>query len=192
MGFKNIFLLLSLVFFAAVAYGQKVKYKDLFLLLNSKQYSDAEPFLRKFLKDNPDHPNGLLYMWIIFQERSNKDDVLKLTDVLQHHIDSAVLFYEKAYKEIDEKEVKRNDEYYESYKRRDLRTGDFAIKLSDVQFDVEKKIQGLKERKTRAGLLKGYLTAAEALYGKANGQFRDLQSNYAGTRELLLRSDEGM
>ena len=192
MGLKNIFLSLSLIFFALTAFGQKVKYKDLFLLLNNKQYSDAEPFLRKFLKDNPDHPNALLYMGIIFQEKAIKDDVLKQTEMLQHHIDSAVIFYEKAYKEIDEKEVKRNDEYYESYKRRDLRTGDFAIKLSDVQFDLEKKIQGLKERKTRAGLLKGYLTAAEALYGKANGQFKDLQNNYTGTKELLLRSDEGM
>jgi hypothetical protein len=190
MGFKNIFLLLSLVFFAAVAYGQKVKYKDLFLLLNSKQYGDAEPFLRKFLKDNPDHPNGLLYMGIIFQERSNKDDVLKQTEVLQRHIDSAVLFYEKAYKEIDEKEVKRNDEYYENYKRRDLRTGDFAIKLSDIQFDIEKRIQGLKERKTRTGSLKQYFTATETLYGKTNSEFKALQSNCDGIKELLLRSDE--
>jgi len=191
MGFKNIFLLLSLIFFAAVAFGQKVKYKDLFLLLNSKQYGDAEPFLKKFLKDNPDHPNALLYMGITFQEKANKDDVLKQTEYLQHHIDSAILFYERAYKEIDEKEVKRNDEYYESYKRRDLRTGNFAIKLSDVQFDLEKKIQGLKEKRTRSGLLKEYLTIAETLYGKANSQFKALQGDYGGAKELLLRSDEG-
>src|SRR6185295_2160842 len=111
MGFKNIFLSLSLVLFAVAAFGQKVKYKDLFLLLNSKQYADAEPFLKKFLKENPDHPNALMYMGIVYQEKSNKDDVLKQTELLQRHIDSAVLFYDKAYKEIDEKEIKRNDEY---------------------------------------------------------------------------------
>src|SRR5258706_5796960 len=191
MGFKDIFLSLSLIFFAVAALGQKVKYKDLFLLLDNKQYSDGEPFLKKFLKDNPDHPNALLYRGIIFQEKSNKDDVLKQTEVLQHHIDSAIIFYEKAYKEIDEKEIKRNDEYYENYKRRDLRTGDFAIKLSDIQFDIEKKIQGVKERRTRSGLLKEYFTAAEGLYGKASGEFKALQSNYASAKELLLRSDEG-
>ncbi len=191
MGFKNIFLSLSLILFAVVSFGQKVKYKDLFLLLNGKQYTDAEPFLRKFLKDNPDHPNGLMYMGMIFQDKSNKDDVLKQTERLQHHIDSAVLFYEKAYKEIDEKEIRRNDEYYENYKRRDLRTGDFAIKLSDIQFDIEKKIQGLKERKTRSGALKEYLRLSDSLYGKASGEFKTLQSNYAGPKELLLRSDEG-
>jgi hypothetical protein len=180
-----------MLLFAAIAFGQKVKYKDLFLLLNSKQYGDAEPFLKKFLKDNPEHPNALMYMGIVFQEKSNNDDVLKQTEVLRHHIDSAVIFYEKAYKEIDEKEIRRNDEYYENYKRRDLRTGDFAIKLSDIQFDIEKKIQGLKERKTRSGSLKEYLTSAEALYGKANSEFRALQGNYAGTKEFLLRSNEG-
>jgi len=92
MAFKNIFLSLSLVLFAAAAFGQKVKYKDLFLLLNSKQYADAEPFLKKFLKENPDHPNALMYMGIVYQEKSNKDDVLKQTELLQRHIDSAVLF----------------------------------------------------------------------------------------------------
>jgi hypothetical protein len=101
VGFKSILLSLSLIFFAVLAHGQKVKYKDLFLLLNGKQYNDAEPFLRKFLKDNPEHPNALLYMGIIFQDKSNKDDVLKQTEQLQHHIDSAVIYYDRAYKEID-------------------------------------------------------------------------------------------
>ena len=191
MGLKNIFLSLTLIFVSVWAYGQKIKYKDLFLLLNAKQYTDAEPFLKKYLKDNPDNPNALLFMGIIYHEKSNKDDVLKQTEVLKSNIDSAVIFYDKAYKLMTEKEIRRNDEYYESYKRRDLRTGDFAIKLSDVQFDLEKRIQVLKERKTRVTTLSGYYGSAEALYGKSKEQFKILQNSFSGERELLLRSDEG-
>ncbi len=190
MGLKKIFLSLILILVCVWASGQKIKYKDLFLLLNAKQYSEAEPFLKKYLKDNPDNPNALLFMGIIYHEKSNKDDVLKQTEVLKYDIDSAVIFYDKAYKAITEKEIKRNDEYYENYKRRDLRTGDFTIKLSDVQFDLEKRIQGLKEKKTRVATLRDYYQAAEALYGKSLEQFKTLQNNYPGEKELLLRSDE--
>lgn len=190
MGFKNIFLLLGIMGISSMTYGQKIKYKDLFLLLNSKQYTEAEPFLRKYLKDNNDNPNALLFMGIIFHEKSNRDDVLKETEVLKLHIDSAVIFYDKAYKTITEKEIKRNDEYYESYKRRDLRTGDFNIKLSDVQFDLEKRMQGLRERKTRVAAMKEYLSSAESLYGKAIEEFKLLRTNFPGERELVLRSDE--
>lgn len=189
---NRIFLSLWLVLIAAAGFSQKVKYKDLFLLLNTKQYDVAEPFLKKFLKDNPEHPNALLNMGIIYQEKSNKDDVLKQTVLLTQHIDSAIIFYERAYKEIDEKEVKKNDEYYESYKRRDLRTGDFAIKLSDVQYDVDKRMQGLKERKTRVLLLKDQFGTTESLYAKANDSFKALQAAYGGEKELLLRSNDAV
>ncbi len=190
MAFSRVFISISLILIVIGADGQKVKYKDLFPLLNNKQYTEAEPFLKKFLKENPDHANALLYMGIIFQDKASKGDVLKQTEIVQHRIDSAVIYYDKAYKEIDEKEIKRNDEYYEGYKRRDLRTGDFAIKLSDVQFDIEKRVQGLKERKTRLGALRQYLTEAETLYGRAQTEFKALQGGFPGTREFLLRSDD--
>src|SRR6187402_1359315 len=119
----------------STAYGQKIKYKDIWGLLNTKQYESAEPFLKRYLKDNTDNPNAYLYMGIIFHEKSSKDDVLKQTTRMISNIDSAIFFYDKAYKTITEKEVKRNDEYYAMYNRRDLRTGEFGVKLSDIQFD---------------------------------------------------------
>src|SRR5688572_12564016 len=110
-------------------FGQKVKYKDIFGLLSSKQYESAEPFLKKYLKENTDNPNAYLYMGIIYQDRANKDDILKNTRKTIAYMDSAIYFYDKAYKGLTEKEVKRNDEYYQLYNRRDLRTGEFGVKL---------------------------------------------------------------
>lgn len=192
MVYRSIFLSFILIWVASASYGQKVKYKDLFLLLDAREFDKAEPFLRKFLTDNPEHPNALLFMGIIYQEKSNKEDVIKQTDLLTHHIDSAVIFYEKAYKKIDEREVKKNDEYYESYKRRDLRTGEFSIKLSDVQYDIDKRIQGLKEKKTRIFTLKEQLTAAETYYNKSLTRFQSLQAAYGAQKDLLLQSDDAV
>jgi hypothetical protein len=171
-------------------YGQKVKYKDLFGLLSSKQYEQAEPFLKRYLKDNDDNPNAFLYMGIIFQEKAGKNDILKQTSGAIANMDSAILFYDKAYKTITEKEVKRNDEYYQMYNRRDLRTGEFGVKLSDIQFDLEKKKEGLREKIDKVKMVKYYFDLSDTLYRRSNRLFRSIQDIYPGEKEFLLRADE--
>jgi hypothetical protein len=179
-------------FSVSAAYGQKVKYKDLFGLLSSKQYEQAEPFLKRYLKDNEDNPNAFLYMGIIFQEKANKNDVLKQTNMALANMDSAIIFYDKAYKTITEKEIKRNDEFYQVYNRRDLRTGEFGVKLSDIQFDLEKKKEGLRERIDKIKMVKYYFDLADTLYRKSNTLFRAIQDAYPGQKEFLLRADENV
>lgn len=179
-----------LFFCVSSTYGQKVKYKDLFGLLSSKQYEQAEPFLKRYLKDNDDNPNAFLFMGIIFQEKAGKNDVLKQTKIALANIDSALIFYAKAYATITEKEVKRNDEYYQAYNRRDLRTGEFGVKLSDIQFDLEKKKEALLERAGKIKMTKFYFTMADSLYKKSNQLYVGLQSKYKDETSLYLRYNE--
>jgi hypothetical protein len=171
-------------------FGQKVKYKDIFGLLSSRQYESAEPFLKKYLKENTDNPNAYLYMGIIYQERANKDDILKNTRKTIAYMDSAIYFFDKAYKGLTEKEVKRNDEYYQLYNRRDLRTGEFGVKLSDIQFDLEKKMESLREKIDRVKMTKYYFALADSFYRKSNALYRELQGTFPGEKELYLRSDQ--
>src|SRR4051794_11714234 len=95
------FIALVLLLAPACVYGQKVKYKDIFGLLSTKQYETAEPFLKKYLKENDDNPNAYLYMGIILQEKSSKMDILKQTPMVLAYIDTAIFNYDKAYKTID-------------------------------------------------------------------------------------------
>src|SRR6188508_2984352 len=129
---KKVGFLKFMMFFLLVttAYGQKVKYKDIFALLSTKQYEQAEPFLKRYLKENDDNPNAYLFMGMIFQDKSAKMDVLKQTDLAVSSMDTAILFFDKALKTIDEREVRKNKEYYQAYNRRDLRTGEFGVKQS--------------------------------------------------------------
>ena len=163
---KTIYFSLIFSVFGFNAAAQKVKYKDLFILLNAKQYEQAEPFLKKYLKENDGNPNAHLFMGSIYHDNAGKKDILLQTDLMLSNIDSAVFFYDKAYKAITEKEIGRNEEYYEAYSRRDLRTGKFEIKLSDVKFDLEKRMQGLNERKEKIKTLVTQYKKAESAYGQ--------------------------
>jgi hypothetical protein len=183
-------ILVLLLLSVTISYGQKkVKYKDIFELLNSKQYEQAESFLKGYLKENDDNPNAFLFMGLIYQEKSQKDDVLKQTKLAISHMDSSIYWLSKAYKTITEKEVKRNEEYYQSYNRRDLRTGDFGVKLADIQFDLEKRMQGLREKIDRVKMVKHFFMLSDSLYRKTSALYQRIISGFPSEREFYLRSD---
>lgn len=127
--------------------AQKLKYKDLYTSLRAKDYIEVEPLLKDFLSDPKqiDHPNANLQMANVYQEKSitNNSDI----DAKVMNIDSAIYYYNKAMALINERDLKKNDKYYEVYYRRDLRTGKMGIKLSDIQLDIENKISDLNENK---------------------------------------------
>ncbi|MFZ5972505.1 MAG: hypothetical protein ACOYXA_13015 [Bacteroidota bacterium] len=181
-------ILIALCAFPAAA--QKVKYKDLYILLNARQFDQAEPFLRRYLADEKENPNAHLFMAQLLQEKSVKADVLKEADRAKVLADSAILYYDLAMKGITERELKRNGEYYEAYSRRDLRTGEFGIKMSDIHLDIEKRVQMLKERSSRITLLNRQFQQIQKLYTSVVNQFVAIQKSQPGWKEFLLRSDE--
>ncbi|MBL7875417.1 MAG: hypothetical protein JNL53_07115, partial [Cyclobacteriaceae bacterium] len=184
-------LIFALLFLqVTLAIAQKVKYKDLIELLNAKQYEMAEPFLKRYLKDNDDNASAYLYMGIIYQEKSLQNDLLKQTEALILNLDSAIFFYEKAHPMITEKEIKKNDENYQMYTRRDLRTGEFGIKQSDVQLDLETRTKALKEKRDKVKPLKNHFVQSEKLYLRSMDFFKAIQERFANEKELFLRSDD--
>jgi hypothetical protein len=190
---RRVSVLALLLIPSVLVFAQKVKYKDLVVLLNAKQYETAEPFLKKYLKENTDHPNAHLFMGIIFQEKSLSIDLLKHTTIALANADSAILFFDKAYNSITEKELKRNDEYYqEMYSRRDMRSGEFVIKLSDVRLDLETRVKNLKERKEKVRELKSNFDTAERLYAKSNDAFKSIKAKYNSENEFYLQSDQAL
>jgi hypothetical protein len=107
-------------------------------------------------------------------------------------MDSSIIFYDKALKTIDEREVRKNKEYYQAYNRRDLRTGEFGVKHSDIQFDLQKRIEGLKERTDKVKMVKYYFFTADTLYKKSNAMFRTIQKTYPAEHQLYLRGNDSI
>lgn len=186
------FKFLVIFLFTVPCFGQKVKYKDIYGLLRAKQYDAAEPVLKQYLASNDDTPSAYLYMGLILEEKSSRIDILKQTDPAISMMDSSIFFLNKAYATITEKEVKRHDEYYEIYNRRDLRTGEFGVKLSDIQFDLEKKRDALKARIDQVKMVKHYFTLADTLYKKSTALFTGIQLKYPTQKEFFLRADDAL
>ncbi|NOT76481.1 MAG: hypothetical protein HOP08_16255 [Cyclobacteriaceae bacterium] len=189
MNIKSLLSAFLLITLSSAAFGQKIKYKDLFVLLNAKQYDQAEPFLKKFVKENPEHLNASLYLGIVYQEKAAKMDMLKETKALVTNLDSAVFYFDRVNKGMTEKELSRNEEYYEIYSRRNFRTGKFDITLSDAKLDLETRLK-LKERGAMIVAMKYQLTSASNAYYHAQKRFTDIQKSYPSRKELLLRADE--
>jgi hypothetical protein len=191
MAIKRFILPFVFVLLAFSAFAQKVKYKDIYTWLANKQYNEAEPFLKRYVKENDDNPNAFLYMALVFENESGRYDVLKQTSSLLYSLDSSLLFLDKAFKTITEKELKRNDEYYEMFKRRDLRTGEYGVKLSDIQFFIEKKQQELREKTDKVKLTKQYFVMSDSLYTVTQTAFSGIADKFNNNKSLLLQADQG-
>lgn len=175
---------------STMAFSQKLKYKDIFALLSTNQYEAAEPFLKKYLKETTDNPNAYLYLGFIYEQKSSKEDVLKNTGQALTTIDSAIMLFTKANSMITDKEIKKEKDYYAMYSQRDLRSGTFEIKLAHIQYDLQKRVDALRERIDKIKMVKHYFNEAETGYKRCNEIYISLQQAYPGLREFYLRADD--
>ncbi len=183
-----VFILFSL----NTVFAQKIKYKDLFPTLNAKNWEQGGPQLKAFLSDpkNSDAPNANLQLGLMMEDKFLKLDAAADTVALINAGDSAVFYLERAKSLITEKEVKKNDEYYQSFFRRDLRTGDFGIKVSDVHLDIEKKVEVIENRIANARDLDKKVKLVEKSDRDVQEKYKQLTSQYREYNQLLLGADE--
>ena len=73
---------------------------------------------------------------------------------------------------------------------RDLRTGEFGIKVSDVHLDIEKKIESIKNRVADVKAINSKLNRIGNLHKKAMDDYRSLTSKYDSYNQLLLAASE--
>ena len=174
-------ILLGIILTGFGSYAQKkVKYKDLYVLLRAKNYEVASDFLVTFLIQEPDHPNANYQMGLMLEQKLKELDLLNDTEAIVTRADSSIFYFDKAKGLITEKEVKKHDDdYYELYKRRNLRTGKFEVILSDVQLDIEKRVEALN-------LLKGEVNVVKERFAKAISFYEKVQQTYSALKEKYI------
>ena len=184
--------LILLILIGHSSVGQKIKYKDLFPLLDAKNYEEGGPKLMQYLSDpkNAEDANAHLQMGLMLEHQYLQFDVIDDSSKIYAKGDSAVFYFETAKTLINEKELKKHDEYYQAFFRRDLRTGEFGIKVSDVHLDIEKKVESVKTRSANVKEINQKIRAVERNYLVAQGGYERLVGKYSEANDLLLSASD--
>lgn len=183
-------LILILLLGSLQVTAQKIKYKDVFPLLEAKNYTAGKAQLDLFLANpkNVDHPNANLQLGLYYEQLIDGYDFIADSSALIVATDSAAYYFARAKGLIVERELKKNDEYYQAFYRRDLRTGDFGIKISDVHLDIEKKIAALQKLSRNSRLIYSSLNIADRNYTISYQDFNKLATAYETENDFLLMS----
>ncbi|MFZ9982389.1 MAG: tetratricopeptide repeat protein, partial [Cyclobacteriaceae bacterium] len=186
---KGFFILFCLIL-AVQSNAQKIKYKDLYVFLSGRQYREAEPLLKKYLKDNDDNPNAFMHMGYIYEAKFMAADVLKEPGQVALFGDSAAYYLDLANRNMTEKEIKKNDEFYQEHARRNPRTGDFGVSLSDVVNHLTEKSKEIRDRQQKIIKLNRYFVQATAVYERLQQQYKSLTAPFENQKQFYLRSDD--
>ncbi|MEN8247644.1 MAG: hypothetical protein ABFS32_01825 [Bacteroidota bacterium] len=176
---RYLYLILTLLILTSVSgLAQKVKYKNLFVLLNAENYQDADSYLRLFLVQDPDHSNAHYHMGKMLHTYMLEEDLLTRYNRILELADSAVFYYEKSLEYLTERDVKRHDDdYYAEFQRRDMRTGKFGVKFSDVQLEFQNKIKEVDNYKAEVIRMNHFKSAAKNYYDSCQAVYRNFTRN---------------
>lgn len=195
---KSIVLALSILsccaFHSSMA-QKKIKYdKEIFPLIEAKNYDQAMPLLWQFLSDpkNAEQPNANLQVGLYYEGLVNGYHIVTDSTAILGASDTAVVYLTKAKALITEKELKKNDEFYQEFYRRDLRTGDFGIKISDVQLDIEKKLQSLKNINKYAKSIYADLYSINLANKFSRSAYQSLVNQYPNINDLYLMANSNV
>ncbi|MEO9485387.1 MAG: hypothetical protein ABJG47_18150 [Ekhidna sp.] len=182
------------ILFLFGAQAQKIKYKDLYPILAAKNYEEGGPKLIQFLSDikNQEEANANLQMGLWLESRFLSYDVVNDSSRVYQVGDSAVFYLEKAKGQIDEKELKKKDEYYQAFFRRDLRTGEFGIKVSDVHLDIEKKVEAIETRIADVKEMHRKVVRVENNQSEAMESYKALTTQFAVYSNMLIGADQAV
>ena len=184
-------VIIGVLFFSTVIPGisQKVKYKDLFILLKAENYSDADRYLRAFLNENPDHPNANYYMGRMLQSYLDEQDLMNNNDRIIELADSSVRYLNKSLNITTEKYVKKHDDdYYAEFKRRDMRSAKFVVKISDVQLDMEERMTAVKKFKADVSKIFVHYNLAVSFYDSTLNYYEKIKQNAESINVLYFNS----
>jgi hypothetical protein len=192
MKFNSLLICILFVALGYNAHSQKIKYKDIFPLIENKDYETAIPKINAFLSNskNADHANANFQKGLYYEHKTQDFHVISDSTMLLESCDSAIHFLTIAKELITDKELKKNSDFYQAFYRRDLRTGDFDIKLSDVQLDIEKKLQSMESLYKYARIIHRNLIIGDRNYTASNEQYKHLTTLYGDENDFALMSNE--
>jgi len=177
-------VVINLIIVPFLVVGQKIKYKDLFPIVQSADKENALMMLKEYLKGEPEEPNANLLLAQIYNNRYKEMDVLTQYQMAIANAKEAKLMYERASDLVDEREVKRNNEYYTGPNGTSLLSYDKVKAEIDGSYD---KIEMFLEKLPN---IYHFFTSSVIYYDRAVKQFAAINERFKTIDDLYLLMNE--
>ncbi len=193
---KNVFFILIFCLLANTSFSQKVKYKEVYELVKTKKYSAAFPLLKVVLKNDTSIASANLHLGNILYSRAKAYDFLKTNEAAQIDCDSALFFLIRAKRQINDKETRKNDDYYTAYTRntkdtlKPITNKDTILKR--ITADLDYKIKDIPHHKSQIKTIFYLFNKSVDFYAKAGSLYKSINNKYANVKELCMLSDEAL
>lgn len=173
-------------------YAQKVKYKDLYPVIASRQYNDDILLtkLKAYKRLSPEEGNQYYQMGKLYYRRISKFDILKQLNGALQVADSGLYYFRKAKEVINEKEVKRKEDYYIEFLTSPQGTTRSAVTIEIVFKDIDYMVNKLKDFKSNIKKIHEHFNLAVDNYYAANEIFTEIYGTYDTFKEMCLLADD--
>lgn len=181
---RKLFILLLITFLGSASYAQK--YKDIFPLLVGADEENTYEILTEFLNIEPDHPNSNLRLATLYVKQYKELDVLREYEKALAYAEQAKMRLIKAKVTIDDREVKRNEEYYIGV----LPDGQYSFSAVSAYIDTE--YAAVEEFMTKLPPIYTEFTKSVEKYDEVVKDFSDIVGGHNSLKELYLLYDDNL
>lgn len=185
-----------MIFSIQIAEAQKVKYKDVYEKVKVRNFTEAYPLLKIVLKKDTAITSANLHLGAFLYRRAKAYDVLKENEAVLIDCDSALFFLTRAKRQMNEKEIRRNDEYYFNYTRnvkdtlKPITNKDSIFKR--VSNDLNFMLNDIPNHKNQVITIFKLFNKSVNHYATASLIYKNINNKYTNIKELCLLSDQNL
>ena len=179
---KFVFAFFIMVF-VNVAFGQRIKYRDLFPMIQQADEEQSLQLIKEYLQVDAEHPNANFMLARIYEKRYKKFDLLTQNDLAIANAQQARLSLNKCKNLIDEREVKRNDEYY-------ISENGTQMSFEQINTYLQSSIELIDKFLTAIPNIYENFTKSVSFYNKAVNKYAAIISSYNSLDDLYMLYDE--
>lgn len=188
MKYTKIIISLLIVFlFSTRVFAQKeLKYKDIYEFVSKTDTIQTYEQMKAFQKQDPQHANSYYQLGLIAQSWSGKYDPLTQASDVRYFIYHTKVYLGLAKQNLDEKEVRKNREYYQNIT---VEEGE-KLSLEKVIAEIDQRIETSEEFSTNFESLYTNFTKSVNAYNTCVKLFLEINKNNTKEKELLMTINE--
>lgn len=167
-----------------------LRYKDIYPLIAEGKSNEAVPLLQEFLVQEPDHPSANLQLALIYERRYKSYQPITDYDAAMSNAQKAKVRFLKAKVLIDDREVRRNEEYYSNFALEFKRNGKPIVEFDTVQQKFNAGYAEADSFLTHMPPIHKYFMKTVSFYDRATKNFVRINGEYASLKEIYLLYDD--